>query len=70
LASEAVSAVLAHAFTELGYERLVSETQAANQPSRRLLERVGMRPARDVQRFGAAQMIYAIERAVPGHIGK
>lgn len=60
LALECTTAVLRHAFDILRLPGLVSETQAANQPSRRLLERLGMRKARTVERFGAAQIIYEI----------
>lgn len=63
ISSEAVNAVLDHAFNQLGYARLIAETQAANQPSRRLLERLGMRYERELTRFGAAQAIYAMEKA-------
>ena len=67
IGSEAVRAVIDHAFGALGYARLIAETQAANQPSRRLLERLGMRWEREVTRFGAAQAIYMIERSEAGH---
>lgn len=58
LATEVVLAVVRHCFTELGLERLVAETQAANLPSRRLLERCGMYEFRQVSRFGEDQIIY------------
>ena len=60
VASEAVAAVVGHAFSHLGYQRLIAETQAGNLPSRRLLEKLGMVRERDVLRFGEAQVIYAI----------
>jgi ribosomal-protein-alanine N-acetyltransferase len=60
LATETVSAVIAHAFNELDVERLVAETQAANNPSRRLLERCGMRKLRRLSRFGEEQIIYMV----------
>lgn len=63
LASEAVGAVLDHGFGTLGHDRLIAETQAANQPSRRLLERLGMRWERELERFGAMQAIYAMEKS-------
>lgn len=59
LATETVSIVMSHCFDALGLERLVAETQAANLPSRRLLERCGMRELRQVLRFGEDQIIYA-----------
>ena len=60
LASEAVRAVIAHAFGSLGLTRLLAETQAANRPSRVLLERVGMLYDREIERFGEVQAIYVL----------
>jgi ribosomal-protein-alanine N-acetyltransferase len=60
LATEAVKAAMAHAFTDLEYTRLVSETQDANVSSRRLLERIGMTLEKEVMRFGQTQVIYAL----------
>ena len=44
-ATEAASAVLAHAFGPLGLKEVVSFTTPANQRSRRVMERIGMRRA-------------------------
>lgn len=60
LALECTEAVLRYAFGSLSLPRLVSETQAANRSSRRLLARLGMREAQTVERFGAPQIIYEI----------
>lgn len=48
-ATEAASAVLAHAFNELGFQSLVAITGTINRRSRRVMERIGMRydPADD-----------------------
>jgi RimJ/RimL family protein N-acetyltransferase len=43
LASEAVSAVVGAAFAELGLHRIVGRCDARNEPSIRLMERIGMR---------------------------
>jgi RimJ/RimL family protein N-acetyltransferase len=43
LATEAVQELIRIAFEDLGLRRLVAQAFAANQPSRRLMERVGMR---------------------------
>jgi RimJ/RimL family protein N-acetyltransferase len=43
LATEAVRELIRIAFEELGLRRLVAHAFAANEPSRRLMERVGMR---------------------------
>ncbi|CDN52985.1 Toxin-antitoxin system, toxin component, GNAT family [Neorhizobium galegae bv. officinalis bv. officinalis str. HAMBI 1141] len=66
IAMEALQAVLTHAFDSLGHTRLVSETQAANLASRRLLERLGMKSEKTLERFGAEQVIYAIHRQPAG----
>lgn len=60
-ATEATSRALDFAVNDLAFERLIAETQTANSASRRLLERLGMREVRRVQRFGAEQVIYASE---------
>ncbi len=57
-ATEAVEAALGYAFVDLGLERVVAETQAANERSCRLLERLGMKAERKLERFGAKQVIY------------
>ncbi|MEK1902127.1 MAG: GNAT family N-acetyltransferase [Rhizobium sp.] len=62
LATEAVSAVIGYCFDKLRLERLVAETQSANLPSRRLLERCGMREFKKVSRFGEDQIIYAVAK--------
>jgi ribosomal-protein-alanine N-acetyltransferase len=60
-ATSAVEAVLVHAFQTRKLTRVVAETQALNEKSIRLLERVGMLPERTLIRFGADQVIYAID---------
>jgi [ribosomal protein S5]-alanine N-acetyltransferase len=57
-AAEAVLRVLEYALDELRLLRVVAETQIANEKSIRLLERIGMRFERGVERFGAKQAIY------------
>ncbi len=58
--TEVVYAVLDYAFLTLNLPKVGAETQAANIPSRRLLEKVGMREEGRVIRFGAEQVIYSI----------
>lgn len=43
LATEAVTELVRHAFDDLGLRRVVAECFAANEPSWRLMERIGMR---------------------------
>jgi [ribosomal protein S5]-alanine N-acetyltransferase len=59
---EAVKEVIRHAFHDLAQERLLAETQAANTASRRLLERIGMKEERRVERFGEEQVIYSLSQ--------
>ncbi len=61
-ATEVLSQVINFAFNELELSRVLAETQTANAPSCRLLERLGMKLERKVQRFGAEQAIYYIEK--------
>lgn len=57
-ATEAVQCVLSHALQDLKQECVLAETQAANTASCRLLQRLGMRELRRLQRFGAEQVVY------------
>ncbi|KZE37211.1 hypothetical protein AV656_11570 [Bhargavaea cecembensis] len=60
--TETAKEVILHAFRDLRQERLLAETQAANTASRRLLERIGMKEERRVERFGEEQVIYSLSR--------
>lgn len=60
VAFRACTEALRFAFREGGLERVVSETQAANQRSIALLERLGMTEEQRLERFGAEQVIYVI----------
>jgi [ribosomal protein S5]-alanine N-acetyltransferase len=57
-ATEALLLALAYGFREMNLQRIVAETQSANQRSIRLLERVGMQFEKHVIRFAAQQSIY------------
>jgi ribosomal-protein-alanine N-acetyltransferase len=59
--TEAVQAVVTHALTVLGLPRVIAETQIANIASCRLLERIGMRLERTIERFGAKQGIFTTD---------
>lgn len=59
-ATEAAAVIIDYALKELQLPALVAETQSANTPSCRLLEKLGMKLERKVSRFGAEQSIYAI----------
>jgi RimJ/RimL family protein N-acetyltransferase len=61
--TEAAAALVAFAFAELGMTRVTAETAVTNQPSRRVMERLGMqleetRPDRD----GVEAFVYGIDR--------
>lgn len=58
---DAVKAVLDYAFDVLRLPKIIAETQTSNLPSRKLLERAGMREEQRLVRFGAEQIIYEIE---------
>lgn len=57
-AFEATQALVDYALTELNLPRIVAETQSANKRSLALLERLGMKLERTVERFGAEQSFY------------
>lgn len=59
-ATEVINRVIKFAFEELGIDKLLAETQTANVNSCKLLDRVGMRLERKVQRFGAEQGIFSV----------
>lgn len=55
-------AVVDYALDDLGLHRIIAETQSANTASCRLLERIGMHRVKTLQRFGAEQIIYSMQR--------
>lgn len=64
-ATESVGAVVDFALADPSINRVVAETQAANWPSRRLLDRVGLHLIESIDRFGEEQVIYATK---PGQL--
>ncbi|WP_235549606.1 GNAT family N-acetyltransferase [Paenibacillus sp. Soil766] len=62
-ATEVLSQVIKYAFEELGIVKLLAETQTANLSSCKLLERVGLKLERKVQRFGVEQGIFSVEKS-------
>ncbi|UNK16051.1 GNAT family N-acetyltransferase [Paenibacillus sp. N3/727] len=63
-ATEVINRVIKYAFEEMGIVKLLAETQTANVSSCNLLERLGMKLERKVQRFGSEQGIFSIENRV------
>lgn len=59
-ATAAVEEGLFRAVSDCGLTEVVAETQAKNERSIRLLERVGMKEERRLQRFGEEQVIFRI----------
>ena len=64
-AQEALQSVIEYALKDLALPRVIAETQTANLASCRLLERVGMRFERSIERFGAMQSIYTTVSSWP-----
>ncbi|MDQ0273160.1 GNAT family N-acetyltransferase [Cytobacillus purgationiresistens] len=60
-AFESIQAVLEYALIDLKFTQIFAETQAANQHSCRLLEKLGMIKHDTIIRFGAKQAVYSIE---------
>lgn len=60
-ALEACRALTSYAFATLGLPYLVAETQVANEPSTRLLERLGFRRVDQFERFGTAQGLWKLD---------
>jgi ribosomal-protein-alanine N-acetyltransferase len=60
-ATEVISHIINFAFKDLKIIKVLAETQTANVPSCRLLERIGMELERKIQRFGEEQSLYSIE---------
>ncbi len=61
IAQEAAVSVLSYAKNTLGLNRVLAETQLANDASRKLLQKIGMLEFERVSRFGNEQIIYSIE---------
>lgn len=60
-ATEVCNRVLKYAFDDLKLDAIISETQAKNEPSIKLLKRLGMTLERTLERFGEQQVIYIIK---------
>lgn len=58
LAFETLTAILDFTSESLEYKTIIAETQAANDASRRLLEKLGMSIDKTISRFGEEQIIY------------
>ncbi len=61
-ATEAAAACLDYGFTQQGCERIICLPSAANLPSRRVAERLGMRLEREGERRGIRMCVYALDR--------
>ena len=60
-AKEVVTWIVNYALNELKQSKVLAETQTANKSSCILLEKIGMKLERKVNRFGAEQAIFSIE---------
>ncbi|MEK5428745.1 GNAT family N-acetyltransferase [Cytobacillus sp. FSL R7-0680] len=63
-ASETVYEVLMYAFFTLKEQKVVAETQVANKRSCQLLEKLGFTIDCYIDRFGARQVIYKLEKSL------
>jgi RimJ/RimL family protein N-acetyltransferase len=61
-AYEACSGILDHAFGTLGLARVVCPIRPANEPSRRLAEKLGMVPEKQTEYAGFQHIIYTRDR--------
>jgi RimJ/RimL family protein N-acetyltransferase len=59
-ASEAARASVEWGFEVCGLREIVSFTMPSNRPSRRVMEKIGMTHARDIDRAGLPHVLYAI----------
>jgi ribosomal-protein-alanine N-acetyltransferase len=59
-ATEAARAALAYAFDVVGLDRVVALARPENGPSRRIMDKLGMRWEKDVDAFGRAAVYYSI----------
>ena len=62
-ATEAAAAVRDFAFGELGTERLISLIRVGNERSRRVAEKIGMHPGREIERGRARYWLYELVKA-------
>ena len=60
--TEAAKAALAYAFDVVGLDRIVALARPQNGPSRRIMDKLGLRWEKDVAAFGAPAVYYAIDR--------
>ena len=66
-ATEAARACRDHGFARLAVDRLVSIIRLENLPSRRVAERIGMTPWKQVIRAGFSHCVYSVERSLMGY---
>ena len=60
--TEAARAALAYAFDVVRLDRVIALARPQNGPSRRIMDKLGLRWEKDVDAFGAAAVYYAIDR--------
>ena len=62
-ATEMARAVMAHGFDTLGLVRIVGVTYPENEPSQRVLLKIGMRAEGEAVHYGRTMRVFAAERA-------
>jgi len=60
IGSEVVEEVINYAFKSLNLPEVIAETQTANKPSCKLLEKLGMNLRETLLRFGEEQAVYCL----------
>ena len=60
IGSEVVEEVINYAFKSLNLPEVIAETQTANKPSCRLLEKLGMNLRETLLRFGEEQAVFCL----------
>ena len=60
--SEVVKKGIDYAFHDLSLKELYAETQKKNKKSVKLLEKIGMKQVKEIERFGEQQLIYSIKK--------
>lgn len=58
-ATEAAAACRAAAHDRFGFDRVIAVINPENEPSRRVAERIGLRPDKQAQMYGHDRLIYA-----------
>lgn len=62
--TEVTQRAIQYAFEELNLDKIIAETQKKNKASIRVLEKVGMKFEKEIERFHEIQVIYGIQKTI------